>query len=203
MVAAQSLSHSHTTAPSWRTRGAILRDMESITSVGDWCPTFDSERDILTATARGNQGAYTLVLYHGAVSLILARDRGDIDLSTLVRDEDVGLKIREIACSLRSGSREQNKILERLPDLTTKPISYVASRDCWRASSGAGASYLYFEEGAASVQITCFPGGGNSPLYQVKIQPSPDHPWIDITENVRSVPRYNQAVQLLLQTPIS
>lgn len=189
--------------PGWRVRSAVVADLHTMTDVRDWRPTFDHDRDLLTATARGEQGAYTLALFQGESSLILARDAGDIDLSTILTKEDVGMKIQEVATSLRDAFLEQKRVLERLPEMAHRPVTFTGARDCWRASSGAGQAYLYYQDGATSIQVTCLPICENPPVYTVKIQSAPNVPWADMTEQVRGCASMDRAVRHLLNAPIS
>jgi hypothetical protein len=189
--------------PNWRLRSAVVEDLNTLTDVRDWRPTFDHDRDLLTATARGDQGAYTLVLFQGASSLILARDAADVDLSSVLTKEDVGMKIQEVATSLRDAFLEQKRVLDRLPQMAQQPVTFTGDRECWRASSGAGQSYLYYEDGSAVIQISCLPGCENPPVYTVQIQSAPHVPWADMTERVRGCASMDRAVRRLLNAPIS
>jgi len=186
----------------WRHRPAVIGALEKLTDVRDWRTSFDPRRDLLTATARGNQGAYTIIMFQGSVSLMLARDAGDIDLSKVLRDDDVGFKIHEVAATLNESALKQIRVLERLPELTTKSITYLPNQECWHASSGDGMAYLYYRDGSTSIQVTCYGTSGSSPLYKLKMQHSPDGPWNDVTEAVRSTPSAHSGVQNLLQKPI-
>lgn len=190
-------------SPGWRLRSAVVADLHTLTDVRDWKPTFDHDRDLLTATARGDQGAYTLAVFQGESSLILARDAADVDLSTVLTKEDVGVKIQEVATSLRSVFLEQKRVLERLPQMAQRPVAFTGARDCWRASSGAGQAYLYYQDGPTSIQVTCLPICENPPAYTVKIQSAPNVPWADMTEQVRGCASMDRAVRQLLNAPIS
>lgn len=190
-------------SPGWRLRSAVVADIHTLTDVRDWKPTFDHDRDLLTATARGEQGAYTLVLFRGESSLILARDAADVDLSTILTKEDVGMKIQEVATSLRSVFLEQKRVLEQLPQMAQRPVTFTGARDCWRASSGAGQAYLYYQDGPTSIQVSCLPVCENHPVYTVKIQSAPNVPWTDMTERVRGCASMDRAVRQLLNAPIS
>jgi hypothetical protein len=190
-------------APNWRLRSAVVSDLHTLTDVRDWRPTFDHDRDLLTATARGEQGAYTLALFRGESSLILARDAADVDLSAILTKEDVGMKIQEVATSLRSAFLEQKRVLEQLPQMAQRPVTFTGARDCWRASSGAGQAYLYYQDGPTSIQVTCLPICENPPAYTVKIQSAPNVPWADMTEQVRGCASMDRAVRQLLNAPIS
>jgi hypothetical protein len=181
----------------------VSEELQSLTDVRDWQPTFEYDRDLLTATARGRQGAYTLILFHGATSLYLARDTSDIDLSTILTKEDVGTKVQEVAQSLREAFLEQKRVLERLPETAKRPVTLTGSRETWRASSGEGQAYLYYQDGPSVIQVSCLPGGENPPLYTVKIQPTPDAAWTDITARVRGCAPIDRAVLALLNAPIS
>jgi hypothetical protein len=187
---------------SWRHRPAVIGDLEKLTNVRDWRASFDAERDLLTATARGNQGAYTIIMFQGSVSLVLARDARDIDLSKIFRDDDVGFKIHEVAATLHHNALEQIRALERLPELATRSITHLPNQECWHASSGNGMAYLYYRDGTTSIQVTCYGASGSSPIYNLKMQHSPDGPWNEVTEEVRSTPSAHSAVQNLLQKPI-
>lgn len=195
-------SHSSLMPVNWRNRAAIASDLESLTDQRDWRTVFNAERELLTATARGSLGAYTLFIFQGEVSLVLARDTADLDLSKILRDDDVGFKIQEVGASLLAGAVEQRRVLEALPELTRRPITFTQNPDCWYASSGDGTSYLYYRDGSTSIQVTCFPGSEMSPSYTVKVQHSSDAPWSDLTEGARSSPAKHQAVQALIRKPI-
>lgn len=189
--------------PSWRLRSAVVADLHTLTDVRDWRPTFDHDRDLLTATARGEQGAYTLALFQGESSLILARDAADVDLSTILTKEDVGMKIQEVATSLRESFLEQKRVLERLPQVAQRPVTFTGAQECWRASSGAGQAYLYYQDGPTSIQVSCLPICENPPLYTVKLQSAPNVPWVDMTERVRGCAMMDRAIRQLLNAPIS
>jgi hypothetical protein len=189
-------------SPGWRLRSAVVADLHTLTDVRDWKPTFDHDRDLLTATARGAQGAYTLALFQGESSLILARDAADVDLSTILTKEDVGMKIQEVATSLRSAFLEQKRVLEQLPQMAQRPVRFTGAPECWRASSGAGQAYLYYQDGPTSIQVSCLPGCENPPGYTVKIQSAPDVPWVDMTERVRGSAVMDRTVRQLLNAPI-
>jgi hypothetical protein len=188
--------------PSWRLRSAVVADLHTLTDVRDWTPTFDHDRDLLTATARGEQGAYTLALFQGESSLILARDAADVDLSTILTKEDVGMKIQEVATSLRESFLEQKRVLERLPDVAQRPVTFTGAQECWRVSSGAGQAYLYYQDGPTSIQVSCLPICENPPKYTVKLQSAPNVPWVDMTERVRGSAVMDRAIRQLLNAPI-
>lgn len=142
-------------------------------------------------------------LFRGESSLVLARDAADVDLSSILTQEDVGMTIQEVATSLRNAFLEQKRVLERLPQMAQRPVTFTGARDCWRASSGAGQAYLYYQDGPTSIQVTCLPICENPPAYTVKIQSAPNVPWADMTDRVRGCASMDRAVRRLLSAPIS
>jgi hypothetical protein len=130
------------------------------------------------------------------------RDRADVDLSRILTDSDVGFAIGEVAQALVTARVEEKRITEALPELATRPVRLQQTPHSWHVSAQKKGAYLYYQEGAAQIQVTLMGAGEPALLYSVKIQPIPQSPWNDITQHVRATPELRKAITGLLNAPV-
>lgn len=183
-------------APSRRLTAAVVDDLANLGDARDWHPAFDHERGILTASARGEQGAYTLISFRDEHLLIVARDSQDIDLGGILAREDVGLRVREIARSLVEASQEEERVFKELPQLARHRVSTVSEPECWLLSVADTKGYLYFQTGPSNIQVSR--AGEHGAPYTVLIQTGSEFPWRDVTERVRRSPIVHEAIERLV-----